>query len=134
MRGLIKRATINLAAMLIALAVLMAGLGFLWFALYLALLEHLSPPMAALATGLAAIILAALIALLGRAIAARTQKKQRRDASTLAAELGDLLGEEFLARAAAHPHATLLTSLLSGFAVGAFPELRGVLRDLLRKR
>jgi hypothetical protein len=134
MRALIKKATINIAAMFIALAVLIAGLGFLWFAVYLAMLEHLSPPMAALTTGLAAIVLAALIVFLGRAIAGRAQKKQRRDASTLAAELGDLLGEEFLARAAAHPHATLITSLLSGFAVGALPELRDVLRDLLRKR
>lgn len=134
MNRLMRRAGINIAAALTALAVLVAGLVFLCFAAYLALLERLSPPLAALVTGLAAIILAALIVFLGRAIAARVQPPPHRDANDLVAELRNLLGEEVMAQAAAHPQATVLTSLLSGFALGAFPELRHVLRDLLRKR
>lgn len=133
MSGLITRLSLSIAAAMIAALVALAGIGFLAFALYQALLERVSPAMAALVTGLAAFFFAALIILAGNALAAAAKRRRRREADQLAAELGDLLSDEFRTLAATHPQATALAALLAGFAVGAVPELRHVLRELLRK-
>ncbi len=135
MDRLITRVAINVAALLLAASIALAGIGFLCFALYLALLQYLSPPLAALATAGAMFVLAALIILAGRAIGTMIKSRRRsRDERLATAVLGELLGHEFSTRAASHPHATLFASLLAGFAVGASPNLRRILRDLLFKR
>jgi hypothetical protein len=126
---------INLAALLLAAIIALAGIGFLCLALYLALFQYLLPPMAALATAGVLLVLAALIFLAGRAASAITRSRRRsRDESLSTAALGELFGHEFSTHAAAHPHATLFASLLAGFTVGASPSLRHFLRDLLFKR
>lgn len=134
MDRLAMRIAVRIAAFLAAVVLIVCGLGFLCFSAYLALLVRVSPPMAALIAAGAAFILAGLMILLGRAIAAMIRRRQRHDADRLAAAFGELLGDDLVALATENPHATLLTSLLTGFAVGAVPELRHVLRDLLRKR
>jgi hypothetical protein len=131
MERILTRLAIAIAALLTATVVVIIAIGFLGFAVYLALLEHLSPPSAALVTAGVALLLAGLIILLGRAIGALVRRRARRSGSGgWAGALGSLLGEEFAARAAAHPHSTVVASLLSGFAVGASPDLRHLLRDL----
>jgi len=124
-----------MASLLIAASVLLAAIGFLGFALYLALLAHLTPPIAALVTAAAAVLAALLIALIGRLIARRAKPRTPKlgDSGSLAIELGKILGGEFSNRAAAHPYSTMLTALLSGFMLGASPDLRHILRDLVRK-
>jgi hypothetical protein len=135
MNRLITRVAITVAALLLAAIIALAGIGFLCFALYLALLQYLLPPMAALATAGAMFVLAVLIFLVGRAMSAMAKSRRRsRDESLSTAALGELLGHEFSTHAAAHPHTTLFASLLAGFAVGASPDLRHFLRDLVSKR
>jgi hypothetical protein len=134
MHRMATRIAIRIAALLAAVIMVVCGLGFLCFAAYLALLDRVSPPLAALIAAGAAFILAGMIVLLGRAIIALIRRRQRHDADRLAETFRELLGDELVSLATENPHATLLTSLLTGFAVGAVPELRHVLRDLLRKR
>ena len=134
MNGLIARLSTSLAIVLMAVLLALMGLGFLAFALYLALIERFSPAMAALLTGLAAFLVAALAIAIGGAINTAAKRKQRRDAERFAVELTDLLSDEFLDLASTHPQATALGALLAGFAVGIMPKLRNVLRELLRRR
>ena len=134
MDRLAARIAVRMAAFLAAVILVLCGLGFLCFSAYLALLDRFTPPMAALIAAGAAFVLAALMILLGRAIVAMIRRRQRHDADRLAAAFGELLGDDIVSLATENPHATLFTSLLTGFAVGAVPELRHVLRDLLRKR
>jgi hypothetical protein len=135
MERMFIRLAITIAALLTAALVVIVALGFLGLACYLALLEHLTPPMAALATAGAALLLAAVIVLIGRAIGVLVKPRARRGrGGGLASELGTLLGAEFSTRLAEHPYQTLIASLLSGFALGASPDLRRLLRDLFLKR
>ncbi len=127
------RLAIRAAAYFAALIMVLCGLGYLCFAAYLALLERVSPPMAALIAAGAAFIIAGVLILAGRLIASSLRRRQRRDADKLAAAFGALLGDEIVSLATENPNATLFTSLFTGFAVGAFPEFRHVLRELLRK-
>lgn len=140
----IARLAIAVAALLVASIVLLAGIGFLCFALYLTLLEKTSPPIAAAATGLAALILAGFTIFAARLISAgmtASRRAERRskdgvsadEASKLATDLGNLLGKELGSLVHTNPRVTLVVSLLSGFAIGAFPGLRRALRDLLLK-
>jgi hypothetical protein len=128
------RIAIRVATLLAAVIMVVCGLGFLCFAAYLALLDRVSPPIAALIAAAAAFVLAGMIILLGRALVLMIQRRQRHDADRLAESFREILGDELVSLATENPHATLLTSLCTGFAVGAVPELRHVLRDLLRGR
>jgi hypothetical protein len=128
------RIAIRVGAFLAAVIMVVCGLGFLCFAAYLALLDRVSPPIAALIAAGAAFLLAAVIILLGRALIVMIRQRQRRDADRLADSFREILGDELISLATENPHATVLTSLFTGFAVGAVPELRHLLRDLLRKR
>ena len=128
------RIAIRVATLLAAVIMVVCGLGFLCFAAYLALLDRVSPPIAALIAAAAAFVLAGMIILLGRALVVMIRRRQRHDADRLAESFREILGDELVSLATENPHATVLTSLLTGFAVGAVPELRHVLRDLLRGR
>lgn len=131
---LITRLAISVAACLLAAIIALFGVGFLCFAFYLALLQHLSPPLAALATAGATFVLAALIILGGWAIGAMVKSRRKSpDERLLTALFGEFFGHEFSTRAASHPQATLFASLLAGFVVGANPGLRRLLRDLFFK-
>ncbi len=140
----IARLAIAVASVVVASIVLLSGIGFLCFALYLGLLGTTSAPIAAAATGVAALILAALTIVAARLISASLSAPRRpgardregvspEEATQLASELGNVLGKELTSLVHANPRGTLVVSLLSGFAIGAFPGLRHALRDLLSK-
>jgi hypothetical protein len=137
----IARVASAVVSLLVASIIVLVGIGYLCFALYLALLERMSAPIAAALTGLAALVLAALTVLAARVIAAALtapRRSARRDkdginsdeASKLATEIGRVLGKELVSRAHANPQATLVVSLL---AIGAVPGLRRALREVLFK-
>jgi hypothetical protein len=136
MERIFIRLAITIAALLTAAFVVVIALGFLGLACYLALLERLTPPMAALATAGAALLLAVLIFLIGRAIGALVKPRAARRGAGggLAGELGTFLGAEFGTRLTARPYQTLIALLVSGFALGASPNLRRLLRDFFFKR
>ena len=131
------RMMIGVAAVLALSIALTVGVGFVCFALYQWLHELMSAPAAAAATGGAVFAVAALALLATALIASLCRKRQAKRSpseSMLAMELAGLLGKDAAAFIAARPLETLLVSLASGFALGAFPGLRHALGDLLRKR
>lgn len=111
-------------------------------ALFMGLTDVLTPPLAALATGGAALIIAALILLatriwIGRATArleaprrAGRRPSAEEDDDPLSLELGNLLGREASRFIYAHPKKSLLISLCGGLAAGMSPGLRKLIRDL----
>lgn len=138
MERILTRLAVLAVSLLAAAIVIVAGVAFLCGALYLALLAVATPPIAALATGLAAFAIALLILLAGYIFSSRPHAaaKRRQGGGTgsqrpLAMELGGLAGDEFAAFARKHPAAAASVSLLAGFAVGFSPSLRKALRDLL---
>jgi len=131
MAALSRRVAIMAAALGLALFFAAAAIGFACAAIDLALSPYLSPPLAALGAAGAALVLALLILALGRWLARPRRSDGAAEAGALAAALGALLGKEGGAFAAAHPRGTVVGSLVAGFAVGADPSLRRVLRGLL---
>ena len=145
---MIERFLVRLAAtmaMFVAALLVVAGaLVFLLGAAYLALLDVVSPPLAALATGLGALTFAGLIVVAGRAFARGKRAPQRQRASTAnadtggmeqqAAELAGLLGADIASLARTHTRSTLAVSLVAGFAVGVSPRLRKALLDIVAPR
>lgn len=127
---MLLRFAITIATLITIALAFMIAIGFVCFAVYLALLDRLSPPLAALATAGAALVFAGLIALISHFLVGLTRSR-RVTSGNWATELGKVVGEEFAKQADAHPHRTAIASLLSGFAVGASPELRQLLKDLL---
>ena len=130
MPGTWKTALAALGAVLLLAA---AAVAFACAALYLALLRIAEPPLAALGTAGAALVLAAAIAAVMRNRSFLRSRRHDRasDRRRLAAKWGVLLGEEAASFAAAHPRGTVIGCLVAGLAVGADPQLRGMLRDLL---
>lgn len=131
------RLTIGVAAILALSIALTVGVGFFCFALYQGLHEFLSAPAAAAATGgivFAVVALPLIAAALIAMVCQKRQAKRSPSESVLAMELAGLLGKDLTAFVAARPLETVLISLASGFALGAFPGLRHALGDLLRKR
>jgi hypothetical protein len=111
---------------------------FLAVALYLALCAVTPPAVAALCTGLAALIMAGILLLIGhRKTGQPPEATQPADPSTpfevnrLAEDLGRLLGKECASLAQTFPKHTLGVSLLAGLAVGLSPRLRATLKNLL---
>jgi hypothetical protein len=138
MRRYVAQAILAAAMLMAATIVLLVAAAFLAGALFLALRDVMSGPLAALVTGLAGVLVAALIALVGgltmrRSKPARAEGQSRApvEAQRLAGELGGIIGEEMASLARTHARGTAIASLLAGFAVGASPRLRRLLRDLL---
>lgn len=117
----------------LALMFTAAAVGCLCAAMGLALMQVMSPVVAAIGAAGAAFVTAAAVAIVGFVLARHPRKKRAIvDGNAIAAELGVLLGQQVRSLAAAHPKGTALGSLLMGFAVGADPALRRALRDLLQ--
>jgi hypothetical protein len=109
------------------------GLGFLVLSFHLWLLRHVPAPDAALWTGLLCIAVALLIGLtawLTTKARNRTRYREAAQAATLA-EL-QLLQAELEQGLRANAKTGTLGMLVAGLALGASPELRGILRDLVR--
>jgi hypothetical protein len=135
----LMRLATTIATILAATLVVIAALGFLCGAAYLALREVAAPWLAALATGVGALLFAVLIVMAGRLLARGTRVRARPcegpgDAQRLAGELGGILGVELGAATRAHAPTVLMVSLLAGVAVGASPRLRKLLLDLVLPR
>jgi len=112
---------------------LAAAIGFAGAAIYLGLAQFMSGPAAALGTAGSALATAfSALAYVRLVTRLRNKPDQRFDGTTLAAELGSLLGKEATSFAASHARGTALSALLAGFAVGANPALRRSLRLLLK--
>jgi hypothetical protein len=135
----LTRLATSIASILAATLVVVAALGFLCGAAYLALLEVTTPALAALGTGMGALLFAVLIVMAGRLLAHGKRAKPQRseaagDAQRLAGELGGIIGVQLGAATRAHAPTVLAASLLAGFAVGASPRLRKLLLDLVLPR
>ena len=134
----IAQAAVAAVSILLAAVLLIVGAGFFAASAYFAFCLVLKPPLAALVTGLAALLVACASFLLGqlaRKMLGRSRRRRlaaRAPESTrgLAAALGGLAGEELAALARSHVGGTLAASLVAGFAFGASPSLRRLLRDL----
>jgi hypothetical protein len=139
MQKYIAQAIVWGVALLIAAILVVVGVGFLGAAVYFALCLVLTPPMAALATALCVLVAAIVVILIGRLVGRMLGKSVRRRPATrtpagargIAADLGILAGGEIAALVRSHALGTLLASLVAGFAVGASPGLRRLLRELV---
>jgi hypothetical protein len=136
---MLSRALTLMAAALVAIILVVLAAIFLCRALYLYLVSlSAAPPLAALLTGLAALILAGLIILAARMATGFRRTDQTSGPSRsgnvddLAATLGGLAAQQLNTRAQAHPYRTFAVALLAGLAVGASPELRSMLRKTLK--
>lgn len=109
------------------------GLGFLALSFHLWLLRHVPAPDAALWTGLLCIAVALLTGLTAWLVTkarSRTRHREAARAATLA-EL-QLLQLELEQALRANAKTGTLAMLVAGLALGASPDLRGILRDLVR--
>jgi len=112
------------------------AVGFFAAALYLALAGPLPPSAAAGVTGLALVLVAALI-VLGIRLSLRgprrapAQPASPPDGRVMAAKLGEMLGEDVAGWTRRHPAAAMIAALAAGFAVGSSPKLRSELSRFL---
>ena len=137
MRRFAARLAISIALILIALVAAMIAVGYFVYALYLWLAMYLVPPAAAVVAGLIILVLAAVLALIGRGVV-RGSKRRDRDYSSMsaaetAAELGNLFGDKVQGFAQMNKGTSLLTALAAGFAVGVSPKLRSLLWRIIKK-
>jgi hypothetical protein len=141
----LSRVVISTAASVAALILIAGATLFLGGALYLFLVSlSITPPLAALIVGLAGFILAGLIMLAAR-IACRSGRATRAagrvgladlglagDLNEIAGKLGALAAQELASRTQSHPFRAFAVALMAGLAVGGSPELRDLLKDLLK--
>ena len=143
MQSMAIRIAIMTAALLLAAVGFVAVAVFLCMALYGGFVSlAMSPPMAALASAGAILLVSLLIIIIGSAIskavarAAARARARRSNASTtakLGGELGRLLGESAFKFITDSPVRVLIGALIAGFAVGASPKIRSFLQDLLKR-
>jgi hypothetical protein len=62
-----------------------------------------------------------------------TDPSRAGDLNDIAATLGGLAARELTTRAQAHPYRAFGVALLAGLAVGISPELRNILKDVLKQ-
>jgi hypothetical protein len=128
MERLLSRVVMAATGFIIAFILVFVAVAFLGGALYFWLVSlALAPPWAALLVAAAGLGLAALIMFAARMISGcrRTTRvaEARPCASDAASDLGALI---------AHPYCAFIVSLIAGFATGASPELREILKDSLK--
>lgn len=132
---LFARAGTNLALLGFLVGIGLMAVAFLSAALYLALIEPLGAPLAALATGGVLTVAGALILLSVRRSVSRWPSPPNASAPTdgraAAGKLGEMLGEEAGMWTKQHPGAAMLAAMLAGFVVGSSPKIRSKLTDLL---
>ena len=136
LRPFLARLAMTAAALLLILAALLVACGFFAFALYLLATSYMPAPLAALATGVAILLLALVPLMLMR----RRPSGPKRDlfedpaleACKKAADIGATFGSQILGFAKAHRNSSLYAALAAGFALGFSPKLRAFLRHLLK--
>ena len=137
MSGFLTRLALSIAALLIVVVASLIAIGYFAFALYLFLLNSLSPPLAAVATGILVLLLAIFLVLATRSGSGRRRPRRSAayesdDIRETAAELGGEIGRRLHGFASTHKTSSLLAALVAGFAVGVSPKLRGFLMDILK--
>ncbi|HVJ51560.1 MAG TPA: hypothetical protein VM689_03815 [Aliidongia sp.] len=141
MERLLERFAVSLALLLIAAVVATIGLVAIAAAAYLALLGVVTPPLAALLTGVAALLLAVLLLLVGRALIRHRSATQATPGEVaaaapstgqLAGEIAGLIGSQVGAFALNSPRATVAISAVIGILLGASPSLRNTLLDFVK--
>lgn len=138
MERLLSRMVIAIAACVAALIFVAMAVGFLGGALYLWLVSMpLAPPLAAFLVGAAGLAVAVLILITAKMISARRRGDRvasaRTSATDVAGDLGQLIAQEAVSLANAHPYRAFVVSLIAGFAAGASPELRQIFKGLLKE-
>jgi len=131
------RLALSIAALIVMLVAAVIAVGYFALALFLFASSHMSPPLAAIATGFLILLLAAFLALAARAGSGRrrrfSERQSNRAARETAAELGGELGRRLLGLADSHRTGSLVAALIAGFAVGVSPKLREFLLDVLKR-
>jgi hypothetical protein len=131
----IARLAISLAALLIAVIAAIIALVYFVYALFLVLINFVSPPAAAVLTGFIILLVAILVVM---ATQMRSRRGRRRKASPSlegfesAAELGGELARKVRALIGTEAGGGLLAALVAGFAVGMSPKLRAFLQSILK--
>lgn len=133
---LFMRTGIALVFLAIAAGIGFLSVMFLTAAVFLALVEPMGMPMAALATGGVLIAFAVILMLAVKLIVSSSQRSKRtppqQDGQIAAARLGELIGEEAATCARQHPGAVTFAALAAGFVVGSSPKLRTGLMRLFK--
>lgn len=133
---LFMRTGIALVFLGIAVGVGVLAVVFLTAAIYLALVEPLGMPLAALTTGGVLIVVAAILMLAVKLIVSSSQRPKRapppQDGQIAAARLGELIGEEAATWTRRHPGVSIFAALAAGFVVGSSPKLRTGLMQLFK--
>jgi hypothetical protein len=145
MERFISRVVISVAAALAAVMLVVLAVIFRGGALYLFLVSiSAAPALAALVVGLTGLVLAGLIILATRMASQCGRKNQAGERSgpadpgaagnigDLASQLGGLAARELTAQTQAHPYRAVAVALLAGLAVGGSPELRDMLKKMLK--
>ena len=138
MERYLARFAISGASLVIATFVVIAGFIALWAAVYLALVQNFAPPVAALLTGIGALIFAVLVVIAGawlarQQTATRPHSSQSQEANLAAVELGRMLGNQLHSLTRSDAQGAAVAALLAGFAVGASPRFRDFLRDVVSR-
>ena len=120
------RLALALGLLIVAVGLAIAGFIALVDALYLALLLYLDPPVAKLVIGLVLLLLAAILLLIARLLTRPLPQPQR-----VAADHG---ADEALAWVKRHPGQSAVLAAVLGFCMGALPEARKALSDLIKPR
>jgi hypothetical protein len=130
---------------IVALIVLGTTLWFLGDALLLLLEANaFTPPAAAGLTGVAGLVLTALLGLVAKLVLRPPRRRPALPAPApapgvngvangIAADLGALAAQQILNATRTHPYSTMGAALAAGLAVGAVPELRKALTGLLKQ-
>ncbi|HEX3883128.1 MAG TPA: hypothetical protein VHW66_10755 [Stellaceae bacterium] len=123
-----------------ALIIVTIALCFLGEGLTLAFEAHALSPAAAYAiTGAVGLVLAGLIGLAvklmlhrRREVTVKTTVPVMNPTADAAAQLGGLVAQQLLSKTRGHPYGTAGAALAAGLAVGAIPELRDLLKGVVK--
>ncbi len=137
----LSKLAVTVVCMIVAALLALGGVALLGAALYQALLPLLSPPLAAVLTGVAAFCLALIVVLIGRSVARRPASPPIARMSSnlgmpgkagLAASFGQEMGLNANELVRAHASKVVIAALVAGFAMGVSPRLRRSLWQLLQ--
>ena len=130
---------VGTAALLLAVMGVFAAVGFACLSLYLYLIAFTTGPLAALATGFAALLFALVVALAGKAFTSRPARRGETDERDVlggledAIQLGRALGLESRTFMTTHLSKAAIAVFGLGFAMGLSPRLRKLITDLLSR-
>ncbi len=152
MQDYITRLKGGIALAAVATVFALVAFCFLTFALYFALIEVTTPAIAAGATGACATIIAVMAFAVassvlqgkfghraaaspppaGGSVGAASAPGTSTADSELAAQMGQLIGQQAAGWTREHPYGAIGIALAAGFVIGASPELRRTLRGFIR--